>query len=137
MNAPTDLIALKTRQRAAWDTGDYAVIGTTLQIVGELLAHGTDPVLLTRANDEQVGRAVADHGAAIRSGGCALWRAPSTRRAADLLVISPGTPDQPVVAAGPPPVPAPGCGRRPSLPGASCAIECGTEPAWAGWHRTT
>ena len=38
MNASTDLIALKTRQQAAWGTGDYAVVGTTLQIVGELLA---------------------------------------------------------------------------------------------------
>ena len=29
--------ALKTRQRAAWSSGDYAVVGTTLQIVGETL----------------------------------------------------------------------------------------------------
>ena len=38
MNAPTDLAALKSRQRTAWASGDYAVIGTTLQIVGESLA---------------------------------------------------------------------------------------------------
>src|ERR671910_1898177 len=36
--APTlDLEALKSRQQAAWSSGDYAVIGTTLQIVGEQL----------------------------------------------------------------------------------------------------
>jgi SAM-dependent methyltransferase len=38
----TDFTALKTRQRAAWASGDYAVIGTTLQIVGELLAEACD-----------------------------------------------------------------------------------------------
>src|SRR6478736_10177415 len=42
MNAPTDLAALKTRQQAAWASGDYAVIGTTLQIVGEQLAESCD-----------------------------------------------------------------------------------------------
>lgn len=34
----TDLAGLKNRQRAAWASGDYAVIGTTLQLAGELLA---------------------------------------------------------------------------------------------------
>jgi hypothetical protein len=34
MNAPVDIAALKSRQQAAWSSGDYAVIGTTLQIVG-------------------------------------------------------------------------------------------------------
>jgi ubiquinone/menaquinone biosynthesis C-methylase UbiE len=42
MNAPTDLNALKTRQQKAWASGDYAVIGTTLQIVGEQLAEACD-----------------------------------------------------------------------------------------------
>jgi len=37
-----DLGALKTKQRAAWSSGDYAVIGTTLQIVGERLAEAMD-----------------------------------------------------------------------------------------------
>ena len=35
--APADLTAVKTRQQAAWASGDYAVVGTTLQIVGEQL----------------------------------------------------------------------------------------------------
>jgi SAM-dependent methyltransferase len=44
-NAPStapDLGALKTRQHAAWSCGDYAIIGTTLQIVGEDLAEALD-----------------------------------------------------------------------------------------------
>ena len=42
MNAPIDFAALKSRQQAAWASGDYAVIGTTLQIVGETLAEACD-----------------------------------------------------------------------------------------------
>ena len=37
-----DLKALKTKQQAAWSSGDYAIIGTTLQIVGENLAESMD-----------------------------------------------------------------------------------------------
>jgi ubiquinone/menaquinone biosynthesis C-methylase UbiE len=37
-----DLKALKARQRGAWSSGDYAVIGTTLQIVGEGLCEALD-----------------------------------------------------------------------------------------------
>ena len=37
-----DLAAVKTRQQAAWSTGDYAVVGTTLQIVGEQLCESLD-----------------------------------------------------------------------------------------------
>lgn len=37
-----DLEAIKTRQRGAWSSGDYAVVGTTLQIVGESLCEAMD-----------------------------------------------------------------------------------------------
>lgn len=37
-----DLEALKARQRTAWSSGDYAVVGTTLQIVGEALCEALD-----------------------------------------------------------------------------------------------
>jgi ubiquinone/menaquinone biosynthesis C-methylase UbiE len=37
-----DLAAVKTRQQAAWSTGNYAVVGTTLQIVGESLCEALD-----------------------------------------------------------------------------------------------
>jgi ubiquinone/menaquinone biosynthesis C-methylase UbiE len=41
--APTpDLAAVKERQRATWASGDYAVVGTTLQIVGERLCEALD-----------------------------------------------------------------------------------------------
>lgn len=40
--ATTDFTALKQRQQTAWASGDYAVIGTTLQIVGESLAEACD-----------------------------------------------------------------------------------------------
>ena len=37
-----DLSAIKTKQQATWASGDFAVIGTTLQIVGELLCESVD-----------------------------------------------------------------------------------------------
>ncbi|MGD9614020.1 MAG: class I SAM-dependent methyltransferase [Alphaproteobacteria bacterium] len=40
--AQPDLAAVKTRQQAAWSSGDYAVVGTTLQIVGEQLCETLD-----------------------------------------------------------------------------------------------
>jgi 2-polyprenyl-3-methyl-5-hydroxy-6-metoxy-1,4-benzoquinol methylase len=42
MDAPNDFTTLKTRQQTAWASGDYAVIGTTLQIVGEQLCEALD-----------------------------------------------------------------------------------------------
>ena len=41
-SVPVDLAALKARQRGAWSSGDYAVVGTTLQIVGEDLCEALD-----------------------------------------------------------------------------------------------
>ncbi len=43
-DAPTaaDLAAIKQRQRGAWSSGDYSLIGTTLQIVGEQLCETLD-----------------------------------------------------------------------------------------------
>lgn len=38
----TDLAALKSRQQIAWASGDYAVIGVRLQIVGESLCEALD-----------------------------------------------------------------------------------------------
>ena len=37
-----DLKAMKARQQGAWSSGDYAVVGTTLQIVGEELCEALD-----------------------------------------------------------------------------------------------
>src|SRR5437660_793282 len=42
-SAPTpDYAAIKSKQNAAWASGDYARIGTTLQITGESLAESMD-----------------------------------------------------------------------------------------------
>lgn len=40
--APADLAAVKARQHGAWSSGDYAVVGATLQIVGEQLCEALD-----------------------------------------------------------------------------------------------
>jgi SAM-dependent methyltransferase len=40
--AAPDIPAIKQRQQATWASGDYAAIGTTLQIVGETLAEAAD-----------------------------------------------------------------------------------------------
>jgi len=40
--AIADLAALKVRQHGAWSSGDYAIVGTTLQIVGEQLCEALD-----------------------------------------------------------------------------------------------
>jgi ubiquinone/menaquinone biosynthesis C-methylase UbiE len=40
--AAVDLAAVKGRQQAAWASGDYAIVGTTLQIVGETLCEAVD-----------------------------------------------------------------------------------------------
>src|ERR1700748_2005803 len=40
--ATTDLAALKIRQQAAWSSGNYAIVGSTLQIVGEQLCEALD-----------------------------------------------------------------------------------------------
>lgn len=39
---PLDLAAIKAKQQATWSTGDYSVVGTTLQIVGEALCEAVD-----------------------------------------------------------------------------------------------
>jgi SAM-dependent methyltransferase len=41
-SAAPDLAAIKTRQQATWSSGDYAIVGTTLQIVGEELCEALD-----------------------------------------------------------------------------------------------
>ena len=38
----TDFTAVKSRQQATWSSGDYAVIGTTLSITGEMLCEAVD-----------------------------------------------------------------------------------------------
>ncbi len=72
MNAPIDLTALKGRQQLAWASGDYAVIGTTLQLVGEQLAEACDlrwdeDVLDVAAGNGNATLAAARRGARVTS----------------------------------------------------------------------
>jgi SAM-dependent methyltransferase len=62
----TDLAAVKARQQATWSTGDYAVVGTTLQIVGETLCESLDLRSGTRVLDVAAGNGNATLAAARR-----------------------------------------------------------------------
>lgn len=68
MNAAIDFSAIKGRQQAAWASGDYAVIGTTLQLVGEQLAEACDLRWDERVLDVAAGNGNATLAAARR--GC-------------------------------------------------------------------
>ena len=68
LSPATDLAELKTKQRAAWSAGDYAVIGTTLQIVGENLCEALDLRAGERVLDVAAGNGNATLAAARR--GC-------------------------------------------------------------------
>ncbi|HWL67897.1 MAG TPA: class I SAM-dependent methyltransferase, partial [Geminicoccus sp.] len=61
-----DLAAIKTRQQTAWASGDYAVIGVTLQIVGEELCEAMDLRAGTRVLDVAAGNGNATLAAARR-----------------------------------------------------------------------
>lgn len=61
-----DLAALKSRQQGAWASGDYAVIGTTLQIVGESLCEALDIRAGQRVLDVAAGNGNATLAAARR-----------------------------------------------------------------------
>ena len=54
-----DYAAIKAKQNAAWASGDYARIGTTLQIVGEILAEAMDLRPGSRVLDVAAGNANA------------------------------------------------------------------------------
>jgi ubiquinone/menaquinone biosynthesis C-methylase UbiE len=61
-----DLGAVKARQQAAWSTGNYAVVGTTLQIVGENLCEALDLRSGERVLDVAAGNGNATLAAARR-----------------------------------------------------------------------
>src|SRR6185312_12118075 len=58
--------AIKQRQQSTWASGDYAIIGTTLQIVGELLAEAVDLRADERVLDVAAGNGNASLAAARR-----------------------------------------------------------------------
>jgi SAM-dependent methyltransferase len=61
-----DLAAIKSRQQAAWSAGNYAVVGTTLQIVGENLCEALDLRSGARVLDVAAGNGNATLAAARR-----------------------------------------------------------------------
>jgi ubiquinone/menaquinone biosynthesis C-methylase UbiE len=61
-----DLVAVKNKQRLVWSAGDYAVIGTTLQIVGESLCEALDLRAGERVLDVAAGNGNATLAAARR-----------------------------------------------------------------------
>src|SRR6185436_15352499 len=61
-----DLAALKTRQQAAWSSGNYAIVGSTLQIVGEELCEALDLKAGSKVLDVAAGNGMATLAAARR-----------------------------------------------------------------------
>src|SRR4051812_4585778 len=71
-SAAPDFEAIKIRQRSTWGAGDYSVIGTTLQIVGETLCEAVDlragePVLDVAAGNGNATLAAARRFARVTS----------------------------------------------------------------------
>jgi len=64
---PADRVrAIKARQQSMWASGDFAVIGATLQIVGELLCEAADVRAIHRVLDVAAGNGNATLAAARR-----------------------------------------------------------------------
>ena len=61
-----DLEVVKTRQRVAWSSGNYAVVGSTLQIVGEELCEALDLRAGRKVLDVAAGNGMASLAAARR-----------------------------------------------------------------------
>jgi ubiquinone/menaquinone biosynthesis C-methylase UbiE len=61
-----DLAAIKARQQIAWKSGDYAIVGTTVQIVGETLCEAVDLRSNQRVLDVAAGNGNATLAAARR-----------------------------------------------------------------------
>ena len=66
MATVVDLPAIKTKQQVMWASGDFAVIGVTLQIVGELLCEAVDLRAGERVLDVAAGNGNATLAAARR-----------------------------------------------------------------------
>lgn len=82
--ATPDYAAIKTKQNAAWASGDYARIGTTLQIVGENLAEAMDLSPVGKVLDVAAGNGTPRsplHAAGAMSPRPTTWRRFSRRAA--------------------------------------------------------
>lgn len=93
--AAPDYTAIKQKQQAMWACGDYAVIGTTLQIVGERLCEAVDLRAAERVLDVAAGNgnatlAAARHFAQVTSSDYvgALLEVGKARAAAEHLPVT-------------------------------------------------
>ena len=75
-----DYAAIKSRQQATWSSGDYAIIETTLQIVGESLCEAVELCAGERVLDVAAGNGNAPFAASRR-----FAEVTSTDYVADLL----------------------------------------------------
>ncbi len=89
-----ELEAIKTRQQAMWASGDFAIIGTTLQIVGETLCEAVDVHAGARVLDVACGNGNAALAAARRAAHVtgvdyvpSLLRGAAARAEAERLVV--------------------------------------------------
>jgi ubiquinone/menaquinone biosynthesis C-methylase UbiE len=64
--SPDASLTIKQKQRTAWSTGNYAIVGTTLQIVGESLCEAVDLHAGERVLDVAAGNGNASLAAARR-----------------------------------------------------------------------
>jgi ubiquinone/menaquinone biosynthesis C-methylase UbiE len=64
--ATPDLAAIKAKQQAAWSSGNYAIVGSTLQIVGEELCEAMDLKAGSKVLDVAAGNGMASLAAARR-----------------------------------------------------------------------
>lgn len=94
MTTTSDFDTIKSRQQSTWSSGDYAVIGTRLQLTGELLCEAVDVSAGQRVLDVAAGNGNASLAAARR--GCevtatdyvgALLQGTAARAHAEGLVI--------------------------------------------------
>ena len=95
-----DFDTIKTRQQATWGSGNYSVIGTTLQIIGETLCEAVDVeardhVLDVAAGNGNAALAAARRGATVTASDYVptLLEALRARGAADGLEIEARTAD--------------------------------------------
>lgn len=83
--AGVDLDAIKTRQQGVWASGDFAVIGTPLQIVGEQLCEAMDVAAGWRVLEVAAGHGNAALAAARR--GCEVTATDYVPELLDRLVV--------------------------------------------------
>src|SRR5829696_5235989 len=83
--ATPDLAAIKQKQQATWGSGDFAIIGTTLQIVGETLCEAADLRSGSKVLDVAAGNGNCSLAAARRR--AAAERLPVTFREADVEAL--------------------------------------------------